>query len=438
MKGISVIALSALAALSFETVSAQEKSNRLTIGGYGEAVMTRNFYSDNIYRYSRPYEHKNDDSNGQFDLPHIVINLGYDFGKGWSMGMEIEFEHGGTESAVELDADESGEYEAEVEKGGEIALEQFWIQKSFGRQLNIRAGEIIVPVGAANMYHMPNEFFTVYRPEGESTILPNTWHQVGISVWGRTQDWRYEAQFLSGLDSERFGASSFVHYGANSPYEYKIANVYAGAARVDYYGLSHLRLSLSGYVGNTFENTLRTRGSKYKDVKGTLAIGAFDFQYKRENWLVRGNFDWAHLNDAQEITTFNKNFPTHSGQDGSPSKHQPVASDAVISNIEAGYNVLAFCQKTDEKLYLFGHYEYYNPMQKSNQKQAYGWCGKHRMAVGINYMPTREICLKAEFSERFFKKTGLTYTTSSGDTYPLEYNDEPSVSLGITYTGWFK
>ena len=48
--------------------------------------------------------------------------LGYDFGKGWSMGMEIEFEHGGTESAIEIENEEGGEYEAEIERGGEVAL----------------------------------------------------------------------------------------------------------------------------------------------------------------------------------------------------------------------------------------------------------------------------------------------------------------------------
>lgn len=416
--------------------------SRLSIGGYGEAVMTRNFYSDNIYRYTRPYEHKDDDSHGRFDLPHVVINLGYDFGKGWTMGTEIEFEHGGTESAVEMDADESGEYEAETEKGGEVALEQFWIQKSFGRKLNIRAGEIIVPVGAANQYHMPNEFFTVYRPEGEATLLPNTWHQTGVSVWGRTQNWRYEAQFLSGLDSERFGSECFVHYGATSSYEFKIANVYAGSARVDYFGVKNLRLSASGYRGNTFKNTLRSIGSgTYKDVKGTLTIGAFDFQYKSLNFTMRGNFDWAHLDDASLITKFNKAYPTHSGQDGSPSKHQPVASDAMCYAIETGYNVFAFSDKLtadEQKLYVFGRYEYYNSMQKSTQKSAYGWCEKNRMAIGLNYMPVKEVVVKAEFSDRFFKETGLTYTSSNGNTYPLEYNDEPSVSIGVTYCGWFK
>lgn len=416
--------------------------SRLSLGGYGEAVMTRNFYSDNIYRYTKPYEHKDDDGHGRFDLPHVVINLGYDFGHGWTMSSEIEFEHGGTESAVEMDADESGEYEAETEKGGEVALEQFWIQKSFCDALNIRAGEIIVPVGAANMYHMPNEFFTVYRPEGEASILPNTWHQTGLSVWGRTKNWRYEAQFLSGLDADRFGSSSFVHYGATSSYEFKIANTYAGALRLDNFSVPGLRLSLSGYAGTTFKNTLKTLSDKYDDVHGFLGIGAFDFQYKNYNWIVRGNFDWAHLEDASEITAFNKNFPTHSGQDGSPSKHQPVGSDAMATALEAGYDIFGgFCPtlaNDNQKFFVFGRYEYYNSMKLGTQKPAYGWCAKNRVAFGINYSPVKEITIKAEYSERFFEKSGLTYTSSNGKDYPLEYNNEPSISIGITYYGWFK
>lgn len=58
----------------------------------------------------------------------------------------------------------------EIERGGEVALEQFWIQKSFCPELNIRVGHDIVPIGYTNAHHTPNEFFTVYRPEGESQI----------------------------------------------------------------------------------------------------------------------------------------------------------------------------------------------------------------------------------------------------------------------------
>ena len=86
----------------------ESRKSRLTLGGYGEAVYSRNFYSDKYMRYITPENYK-DESHGRFDLPHVVLFIGYDFGKGWTMGSEIEFEHGGTESAVEIEQEEAGE-----------------------------------------------------------------------------------------------------------------------------------------------------------------------------------------------------------------------------------------------------------------------------------------------------------------------------------------
>ena len=156
----------------------EENKSKLTFGGDGEAVMTRNFYSSEWQRYTNAEKYKDADSHGRFDLPHVVFFISYDFGRGWSMSTEIEFEHGGVGSAIEMEAEETGEYETEVERGGEVNLEQFWIQKSFSNAFNIRMGHIIVPVGLTNQYHLPTEFFTVYRPEGENTIFPCTW-QIG-------------------------------------------------------------------------------------------------------------------------------------------------------------------------------------------------------------------------------------------------------------------
>ena len=65
------------------TVPKTEKPSalsRFSIGGYGEAVMSRNFYSQHFNRYRDPATYKNDDSHGRFDLPHVTLNLGYDFG----------------------------------------------------------------------------------------------------------------------------------------------------------------------------------------------------------------------------------------------------------------------------------------------------------------------------------------------------------------------
>lgn len=415
-----LLGLEMQAAVSADSLT--EKRSRLTIGGYGEAVLTRNFFSDKYLRYTDAATYKNDDSHGRFDIPHVVIFLGYDFGNGWTMGSEIEFEHGGTESAVEIEEEEAGEYESEVERGGEVALEQFWIQKSFSRALNLRMGHIVVPVGATNQSHLPTEFFTVYRPEGENTIMPCTWHETGVSLWGRAGDWRYEVQFLPGLDSDRFGRQGWVHDGAGSPYEFKIANSYAGAFRVDNYSVPGLTLSLSGYLGNTFKNTLSaTDNAKYKDVKGTVAIGAFDFRYDAHNLIVRGNFDYGHLSDSEMITKYNMSM-----RKDSPSPKQAVASDAIALGVEAGYDVLSMMngfKDSGKKLYVFGRYEYYDSMYKTEGSvQDYKWCGRQRVAAGLNYFPMKDIVIKGEYSLGLLDK---------------RYNNEPAVSIGVAYAGFF-
>ena len=135
------------------------KASRLTIGGYGEAAYNYNYYSDNVFRYSHADRYTESKGHGRVDIPHAVITLGYDMGRGWSIGTEVEFDHGGVEVAVEKETEETGEFEQEVERGGEVALEQFWVQKSFSRQLNLRMGHIVVPVGMTNNNHTPNHFF---------------------------------------------------------------------------------------------------------------------------------------------------------------------------------------------------------------------------------------------------------------------------------------
>lgn len=172
---------------------------------------------------------------------------------------------------------------------------------------------MVVPVGATNAHHLPTEFFGVYRPEGENTIMPCTWHETGLSIWGRAGDWRYEAMLLPGLDSDRFNDKEWIKGGAGSPYEFKIANAMAGAVRIDNYSVKGLRLSVSGYAGNTFSNTLKkATNAIYDDVKGTVLIGSFDFHYNDHNWVARGNFDYGHLSDAALITRYNQSFSNDS------------------------------------------------------------------------------------------------------------------------------
>lgn len=395
--------------------------DRLHVGGYGEATYSRNFYSDNYLRYSHPeqYRHEN---HGRFDLPHVVIYLGYDFGKGWSFSSEIEFEHGGTESAVEIETEEAGEYEKEIERGGEVALEQFYIQKIFFPQLKVRAGMQVVPVGATNAHHEPNQFFGVFRPEGENTILPCTWHEISLSLSGRAGKWDYMVMFLPGLDSERFGNQSWIHDGSASPFEFKIANRYAGAFRVDNYSVPGLRLGISGYIGDSFRNTLYpTSSDKNRGIHGTVSIGSFDFKYENFGLLARGSFLWGHLSNSAHISKFNIAMSKNS-----TSKRQEVASDAVATGAEVGYDIFHTIHNrhlTKQKFYIFGRYDYYDSMAKMENSASLEWCHRHKISAGFNWYPIPQVIVKADYTIGILES---------------RYNKEPALNIGVAYVGWFK
>ena len=433
MKKITTTMIACSLALCATTANAQEsaadsvmnhaRGNRLSVGGYGEIAYGRNFFSDHVSRYSQPELHKDDPSHGRFDIPHAVIYMGYNFGKGWSFGTEIEFEHGGAGIAYEKEDEEGGEWEQETEKGGEVELEQFWIQKSFSRAANLRMGHIVVPVGLNNAHHEPLSFFTVYRPEGESTILPSTWHQTGVSFWGRSGDFRYEAQVLAGLNADNFTNTGWISKGHKSPMEYDVANKYGASLRLDNYSIRGLRIGVSGYYGHSIGNSYpRNANGVDAEYKGQVVIGAIDFTYNDHNWILRGQADYGYLGDAEQLKYVYNRLNSKS-----PFKHSAfVSKNAYAVGFEAGYNVfsqIAYMRAHNKKMYVFGRYEAYNPYASNTKATAYDYTAVKRMAVGVNYYPIPQIVVKAEYSNRFLKSI---------------YNNEPAINIGVAYEGFFR
>ena len=430
----SVIAIATIAATTQAQVNASDSvmqhvnGNRLSVGGYGEVALSREYFSDHVNRYSSPQNYKNDPSHGKFDIPHAVIYLGYDFGKGWTLGTEIEFEHTGTGSAIENEADEAAEWELEQEKGGEVELEQFWINKKFSKAANVKLGHIIVPIGLNNAFHEPLNYFTVYRPEGENTILPSTWHDTGVSFWGRYGKVKYELQMVAGLNAMLFNRDKWIHHGAGSPFEFKPANQYGFAARVDYFALPGLRMGISGYYGNsahnTYPNDLKGDGKPYDKVKGTVAIGSVDITLNRWNWIVRGQADYGYIGDTEKLNTI-KDAKAHASN--SPVKSAMIGKNAVSMGIEAGYDIFSmfngqWSMVNDQKLYVFGRYEYYDSYIPAANKEMFDYTNVNRLAFGLNYYPIPEIVIKADYSLRKLKTL---------------YNNEPSLNIGVAYEGFF-
>ncbi len=71
-----------------DDTSTKVNASGFQFGGYGEAIMQRMFYSDNVARYAYPQRYTGQ-SHGRFDLPHVVLYAGYNFGRGWKVSMEL-------------------------------------------------------------------------------------------------------------------------------------------------------------------------------------------------------------------------------------------------------------------------------------------------------------------------------------------------------------
>ena len=153
--------------------SSTEDYTKFRFGGYGE--MVANFKDYGINRFYGGNDGNPKKNRNTISIPRFVLAFDYKFSPKWVLSSEIEFEYGGTGAAREVEwYEENGEYETEIEKGGEVALEQFHISYLMNKHLNFRFGHMIVPVGLTNAHHEPLNFFGVYRPEGETTILPST------------------------------------------------------------------------------------------------------------------------------------------------------------------------------------------------------------------------------------------------------------------------
>ena len=197
-----------------------------------------------------------------------------------------------------------------------------------------------------------------------------------------------------------------------------MANKYGVALRLDNYSVPGLRLGLSGYYGESIGNSYpRNANGVDAEYKGQVLIGAFDFTYNAHNWIVRGQADYGYLGDADQLkyvyNRTNKKSPYH---------HSAfVSKNAYAVGIEAGYDVfsqISRLRNDDQKFYVFGRYEQYNPYASKTKGTAYDYTEVKRLAFGVNYYPVPEIAIKAEYSNRLLKS---------------QYNNEPSVSIGVAY-----
>lgn len=396
---------------------------KFRIGGYGEIVGGVKNYDINRFG-----AHGSDRrTRGTVSIPRAVIAMDYKFNRKWILGMEIEFEAGGVGTAVELENSENGEYETEIEKGGEVALEQFHVTRLIIPEINVRAGHLILPVGLTNAHHEPINFFGTTRPEAETCMIPSTWHETGVEIFGTIGHFNYQAMITAGLNANGFDRNQWVAPGKQGLFEVDNFTSPAYTFRVDYTGVKGFRTGASFYYCyNAGANA--DKGQHYSSYSHIpVSIVTWDAQYKNKIVTARANIVYGHLGNSKAVNDRNGRLPNASPY----SRMTPVASSTLSYGAEVGVNLRSvFNAPKMPVIYPYVRYEYFNPQYKvespftaDNRLEVSKW------SAGLNWFALPNLVVKADYAHRM--------VGTSNPFGPGRYNSEGEFSIGVAYIGWF-
>jgi len=181
-------------------------------------------------------------------------------------------------------------------------------------------------MGFINEIHEPPAFLGALRPETERQIIPSTWRENGIGVFGASGAFSYRAYLINGFDASGFAASGIR--GGRQNGAQAAAEDFGAVGRVDYTGKLGLLVGTSAYLGNSGQ------GAEVPSAPGQT-VGAQTFiweghaEYKARGFDLRGLVSVATLDDAAEINELN-------GLTGSAS----VGERLVGWYLQGGYDVL--------------------------------------------------------------------------------------------------
>ena len=151
-----------------------EAWDKVSLWGYGEI-----YYLHPVHRPEQT----------RADLARAVFGMGYQFDDSTRFNSEYEVEHGVSS------ASDAGEFE----------VEQFYVEHKLSASVGARAGLFLIPAGLLNENHEPTNFYGVQRNFVETLIIPSTWREGGLSLFGTTDsgfDWN--VGLTTGLDLSRW------------------------------------------------------------------------------------------------------------------------------------------------------------------------------------------------------------------------------------------
>ncbi len=297
----------------------------------------------------------------KFDAERLNLYLEYKFTNAINFKSEIEFEHGGTGSALDLDnQEEFGEFEAEIEKGGSVKIEQLHLNFQITPYFNIRAGRMKVYFGLHQTLDTPVQYFTTHRQEMENELLPLGWYENGVEIYGTlAKKLNYKLYVVNGLDASGFSSRGFIKGGYQQRFALVNSESFGFAGRFDYNFGTHedTFVGLAGYVNNAAAN--RPKNDMMETAYVTMAEG--HISYHENNLRFNAIALYGNLQNSDIVSLKNANLSNNLGV-----KRTPVGKSTLGISAEVGYNVLPWLSPGSiQMLYPFVRYDYYDTMQST-------------------------------------------------------------------------
>ncbi|MBV1913012.1 MAG: OprO/OprP family phosphate-selective porin [Cycloclasticus sp.] len=331
-------AVSATETIAESTSGIQKLANfadKTSIGGYGEL------------HYNNLSGKGGASDKDEIDFHRFVLFFGHEFTDNIRFFSEIELEH-----SLVKDTDDGS-------NGGEVELEQAYIDFDLNEQHTARAGLFLLPVGIINETHEPPTFYGTERNPIEKNIIPATWWAAGAGAHGELgAGFSYDAYVHSGLNvsdsfSVRSGRQKVSKAKANDP---------AATVRLKYTGVPGLELAVS---------------AQHQQNMGQGLVAGLDSGNLIETHAIwsTGPFTLKALYAAWDI-------------DGSAVK-------AAGADQQKGFYVEP-SYKLSEQLGIFARFNQWDNKAGSNSGSAEN-SEKEQWDFGVNYWPHEDVVIKADY-----------------------------------------
>lgn len=374
------------------------KQQATVISGYGEA------------RYSLDTKRKSAESN----LKRVVLFLGHKFSNKISLFTELEVEDALTSSTG---GDEG------VTGRGSISMEQAFLKFNLNPTTYLVAGLFIPRIGYINENHLPTTFNGVDRPFLEDQIIPSTWREVGVGLYGQIRNipgLNYSLAVTNGLNSKGFNGNTGIRAGRQLGQANSGTNL--GISGSLLYYINNFRIQASGYMGGS--TALEQRVADSLELNGgpfgnPVTLGEVNVQYANNGISIRTIATIVHIKNAGAI---NRAFANNS----------PETMQGAYA--ELGYDLLFKKHRGAKSFTVFGRYEYLDleasiPSNgipnKANRKQYF--------IGGITYKPIRGIAIKADYVQRVTGEFNQALVVTPFPQQVPYFKNSGFVNMGIAY-----